>query len=192
MCTPATLFCEGNKMWSCTRSGTDAALYANCAGGSANNPTSCFSDNCAPGSSACCRPAKATCRWNFSSPVTSGTYFTYADGQNYCSLPTSCDGVSNFQVVVVADVKSQQCGQGTFRDLNIIIKRPLTTPGAVIQLPDNRVSLSFSAPGNNCNSWTGTVRWDSDVPSYSVSVDATCSESGKSHIRFVGTVSGDI
>ncbi|RKH00232.1 collagen-like protein [Corallococcus carmarthensis] len=192
LCTPAMMFCEGNKLWSCTKTGTDAALLSDCVGGSATNPYGCFSDNCAPGSSSCCRQEKASCRWSFSSPATSGTFFTYAAGKDYCALPTPCQEVGTFQVGVLADPNAQQCGQRTFTQLSIGIKRPLATPGAVIQLPDSRVSLYFSGSANTCSSWTGTIRWNSDVPSYNVSVDATCSEAGKGGIRFVGSVSRDI
>lgn len=186
------MFCEGNKLWSCTKTGSDAALIADCVGGSATNPYGCFSDNCAPGSSSCCRQSKATCRWDFSSPATSGTYFSYVEGKDACVPPSSCAEFGTFQVTLVSDSSARQCGQSTFSQLNIAIKRPLATPGAAIQLPDSRVSLSFIGTGTTCGSWTGTVTWNSDVPSYNVSVDATCSESGKGTIRFVGSVSGDL
>ena len=195
ICTPATVFCDGNKVWRCTKTGTDATLSEECNGGTANNPSGCFTDNCPPESPACCRPTKAACRWNFSSPGTSGTFFTRstrASDQNWCGLPTPC---GDFTVSVILPEGPPVCGQTPSSGIYIRIDRALTTPGAVIQLPDARVELGASGggrPEKACDSWTGTITWNSDVPSYNVSVDATCSEAGKGNLRLVGTVSGDI
>ena len=198
ICTPATVFCDGNKVWRCTKTGTDATVSEECSGGTANNPFGCFTDHCSPESGACCRPTKATCRWNFSSPSISGSFFTRPfirrtpSSENWCALPTPC---GEFKVSVILPEGPEVCGQTPGSSIHIRIDRALTTPGAVIQLPDARVELGASATGRpekTCDSWTGTIKWNSDVPSYNVSVDATCSEAGKGNLRLVGTVSGDI
>ncbi len=38
---------------------------------------------------------------------------------------------------------------------------------------------------------SGSVGLNSEVPAWSVSINATCSETGKSSTRIVGTISGD-
>jgi len=188
ICTPTKAFCDDNKVWRCTKTGMDATLSEECSGGTANNPSGCFTDNCPRESAACCRLTKVACRWNFSSPATSGTAFTQGEG---CTWPTTC---GDFSVRVTHTDVPQVCQQSQSIAINISIARPLTTPGAVIQLPDARVKLHTIGGGTekHCYNWTGTVRWNSDMPSYNVSVDATCSEAGKGNLRIVGTVSGDV
>jgi hypothetical protein len=172
--------------------GRDAVLVSECAGGSESNPSGCYYDKCPPGSVSCCRPQKALCRWAFSSPFTAGESFGFVAGRDNCTVPTPCGDAGYFQVVIASDTTNQLCGYSSFSQLSIGIKRPLTSPGMVISLPDSRVSVYWAGASINCSAWTGTVRWNSDVPSYSVSVDATCSEPGKGTLRFVGSAFGDI
>lgn len=200
ICTPGEFFCEGTRLWACTRSGTDAVLNTKCAGGTTTNPTGCFTTACAPGDAACCRTEKPTCQWTMSRPITStGAGYENAYGgvvtpeSYYCYAPSSCLATDTFTVQMgITGNESITCG-AVFSMLVIRVTRPMTTPGQVFTLPNSRVSLSLYADENGraCSNWTGTVTWHSEVPAWSVSVNATCSETGKSHIQLVGSYSGD-
>ncbi|WP_239470949.1 hypothetical protein [Archangium violaceum] len=169
-------------------------LVNNCTGASTTNPMGCFSDHCATGSTACCRPTKPTCSWSFTNPALSGSNYSYAiEGQPYCSATTSCAQDANFTVVLYPNWGSTTCPSSTTNYIYLILKRPMTTPGERITLPDTRATLYLGNADStkSCSAWTGTVTWNSEVPSWSVSLDATCSEAGKSHIRLTGTFNGD-
>ncbi|WP_426751634.1 collagen-like protein [Myxococcus sp. Y35] len=200
ICAPGELFCEGANLWACTRSGTDAVLSTKCTGGSAVNPVGCYTTACAPGDAACCRTEKPACQWNMTRPITTtgsvygnGVGGSLRSGNYYCYGPTSCASNDVFNVQMgITGGESVTCG-AVFSTLVIRVTRPLTTPGQVFTLPNSRVSLYLYADNNagECTSWTGSVTWHSEVPDWSVSVNATCSETGKSHIQVVGTFSGD-
>jgi hypothetical protein len=195
LCTPGESFCEGSRLWSCTKLGVDAVLESSCVDGSATNPNGCFSDLCPPGKSACCRPTKPLCRWSFTSPAMSGSYYTYAQGQTYCVPPSACTQDPNFKVTLDTNPNVTMCSAPEPHLFSLQLKRPLVTPGEVISLPSARVlALGFHNTVDNtrsCAQWTGTITWSSEVPSWSISLDITCAEPGKSHIKLVGTLSGD-
>ncbi len=194
LCTPGESFCEGARLWSCTKTGVDAVLASDCTGGSATNPNSCFNDGCAPGKTACCRPTKPLCRWSFTSPATSGDYYGYTQGQAYCVPPSDCAQDSAFNVTLNTNPNATMCNAPEPHNLTLRIERPLGTPGQVISLPNARVTLGFSNVADSsksCALWTGTLTWHSEVPSWSVTLNATCGESGKGHIQLAGTLSGD-
>ncbi|WP_223759886.1 hypothetical protein [Myxococcus sp. RHSTA-1-4] len=99
----------------------------------------------------------------------------------------------DFSVTLFRSGSALYCGSG-LTYLTLQMKRPLTSPGQVFTLPDSRVSLSLDPfqSARSCRAWTGTVTWNSEVPSWSVTFNATCSEAGKSDIRLTGTWSGDV
>lgn len=85
------------------------------------------------------------------------------------------------------------CGSSNY--ILFSMSRPMKAPGEVISLPSSRVTtlmLNDVDATKRCTQWTGTLTWNSDVPSWSVTLDATCSETGKSGIKLVGTFSGDV
>lgn len=192
ICAPGKPFCAGNTLWYCTKSGADAVLPSDCTGGTANNPTGCFPTGCPPGAAGCCRPSKETCRWAFTSPSTSGGVYsaTTAPGGGYCAAPPSC-AQDAFTLVVYPTLGAVTCPAKTTY-ISLQVTRPLPPLGQAVTLPDSRVSLSLSDSGTSCYSWTGTLTVTSDVPSWRVSVNATCSETGKSSIRLVGSANGDV
>ncbi|MFP2926438.1 collagen-like protein [Pyxidicoccus sp. 3LG] len=199
VCTPGETFCEGEKLWACTRSGSDAVLRDTCSGGSANNPVGCFAGNCLSGNAACCRREKPACSWNFTHPATTGADYDSDNnlvkpGAMACVGPSACATDSQFQAYVGAYYASELACGATFSSINVTLTRPLPVPGQVFTLPHAQVtSLWLLTPQSerSCSRWTGTLTWHSEVPTWSVSVDATCSEAGKGHIRLVGTLSGD-
>ncbi|NTX54532.1 collagen-like protein [Myxococcus sp. CA039A] len=202
LCTPGESFCEGTSLWSCTRTGTDAVLGMKCEGdGTATNPMGCFTTGCNGNAAACCRTVKPTCHWNLTSPSSTGVFYeasTYSTtpttGEWFCSPPTYCATDDGFDVSLTHFTsRAPTCGVA-FTGVSFRIKRPLPAPGTVYTLPDSRVTsirLNSQLPTSACGSWTGRLTWNSEVPTWSVSLDLTCSETGKSHIRLVGTFGGD-
>lgn len=115
-------------------------------------------------------------------------------GNYSCYAPTSCLSTDDFTVQMgITGNEIVTCG-AVFTTLVIRVTRPLTTPGQVFTLPNSRASIFLFADDNagQCSNWTGTVTWHSEVPAWSVSVNATCSETGKGHIQIVGTYSGEV
>ncbi|WNG42490.1 collagen-like protein [Archangium violaceum] len=200
MCTPGASFCEGSKLWACTKTGTDAVLTSTCSSGSATNPAGCFTTECPPGTAGCCRTSKPTCSWNLTTPAMSGSsYGTDVNGSTIlpptggalCSVFPVCSG-ADLTVMFYPIGLSTVCGTSNY--VHMVLQRSQIAPGERITLPSSRVSLSINNPQDltkKCYAWTGTVTWNSDVPSWSVTLDATCSETGKSSIKLVGTFSGD-
>jgi collagen triple helix repeat protein len=194
ICSPGVNFCEGTKVWTCTKTGTDAALAGTCEGGSQANPIGCFTDHCLPGQTACCRNTKPLCRVNLTVPAVQKDIYQYIPGDEYCYAPSGCTQDTYFSVLYHFNPAGTSCSPTAINSLQVSLKRPLSAPGQVFTLPSPSVTLvqSASDPTKSCSSWTGSVTWNSEVPSWSVTLNATCSEAGKSDIRFVGTINGDI
>lgn len=196
LCTPAAMFCEGNRLWTCTRSGLDAIGGADCAAaGSTNNPRICATTGCLPppySNGACCRPSKKLCAWSITAPeVLSGDqYDTNPLADQQCTV--SGGACAGDPLAVYFTRKVSVCPAVNYY-VTLQLKRPFTAAQAVT-LPSTNVTLylTHTDPTKGCTAWTGIVTPVSDVPSYSVSIDATCSETGKSAIRVTGTFSGDI
>ncbi|WP_242589561.1 hypothetical protein [Corallococcus macrosporus] len=176
----------------CTRSGTDAVSFGPCGGGSPTNPAGCHTTECPDGAAACCRTQKATCQWSFTQPATSGINFgIYNPVQGSCYAPSAC-AQDLFTLQIVPGVVPGTCPTPPSSSLYLSVTRPLPTLGQAITLPNPKVQLSISGAGASCYSWTGSVTIHADVPTWRVSVDATCSESGKGAIRLVGSANGDV
>ncbi len=182
-CTPGSSFCDGAHLWTCTRSGTDAVGGGSCAAwGSTSNPGICSTTHCPDSAAACCRASNPSQSWNLSSPIsTSGDSYGYVSPSGGCaSAPLS--------IFFSSQVSS--CPYVT-QYVSLSIARPFTV-GQAISLPSAAVSLSVSGPGGNCSAWTGAVTVSADIPSYTVSLNATCSQPGQSGLRVVGTLSGNL
>jgi hypothetical protein len=126
----------------------------------------------------------------------SGDFFVFGAGaQPYCVTPTHCTQDANFTVTLYPNWGSTEtCAGPTTNFVYVNVKRPMATPGERISLPNTRVGLMKNTGDatTTCSEWTGTVTWNSEVPSWSITLDATCSEMGKSGIRLVGTFNGDL
>ncbi|NPC70060.1 collagen-like protein [Corallococcus exiguus] len=194
VCEPGRTFCDGAHLFSCSRSGRDAFSLGACAGGSESNPVGCFTSDCPGGATACCRPAKATCDWSFTSPAISGQTYAFdekRDKENYCVAPSTCDQ-NSFTFYIAPPKTTGSCPEMVGRSVHVIIGRPLPLAGQVVTLPDSRVIIHSGSATTACSAWRGTLIVHSDVPSWRVSIDATCSNPGSSDIRIVGTASGDV
>jgi len=126
----------------------------------------------------------------------SGDFFTFGGGaQAYCVTPSNCTQDASFGVWLYPNWGSTEvCAAPTTSYIYVSVERPMTAPGERISLPNTRVSLikHTADATTSCTAWTGTVTWNSEVPSWSITLDATCGETGKSGIRLIGTFSGDL
>lgn len=203
-CTPAQSFCEGNRLWTCTKSGADATGGQDCTGQStANNPYICSTTNCPYyfNTGACCRPTKATCNWNITGPtnLTGMLFGTFGPTQGYsCSTPTaippSCTPTVGTFYVNISSVHASACPPAN-DGIYVNIDRTKATVGQTITLPATGVNVFYTTANDttkSCSAWTGTVTWNSDVPSYKVTLSLTCSEQGKTGVSVSGTIQGDV
>lgn len=198
-CTPSKGFCVNNTVATCLLSGADAILGVDCSlptlGGSASNPFSCVEESACPiWNGACCKRMKPPCTWSFTEPALTGSGSLYYAGPGMnCGLPSTC--LANaFQVGINgAEGDATACPPTTtYTNLGLTIPRSTVVVGQTITLPFKDASVSYSRGGQSCYSWTGTVRFDSDVPTWKVTLNLTCSEAGEQTTKLVGTLSGEI
>jgi hypothetical protein len=182
-CTPGAPFCDGNTLWNCTRSGSDAWGQADCtASGSATNPGICGT-TCPAGAAACCARSQPTCTWDVTTPFAASGNTNTPTTVSACGPPTTppCSGGGSF-VVIVSDLTV--CPVGS---IVLEIDRTRFKPGN-LTLPAAGLTLG----SGGCYAWSGTIDWISDVPSWSVQVNATCTTTGMTGITTNATLSGTI
>lgn len=201
-CTPGMNFCASpTHIATCTLSGRDAVIQIDCATLSATstNAYTCAADSgCVPGwTGGCCKRDKVPCAVSLTAPAWTAqgsAYWPQRASDLNCSTPTKCPtdpfyaGVSQSQTTVDANM----CSSSTSQDLNVSLPRTVLV-GQTVSLPATGVFLSYrgGTSATNCGSWTGTVRLDSDVPAWSVTFNATCSDPAAMGLRLVGTMSGN-
>jgi hypothetical protein len=186
MCEAGALYCaSASELARCTLTGSDAVVVRDCGAGA-----ECATSGCAEGAAACCRSSKPRAHWEMTSPAVTGEAF---DGR-------PVDGVT---VHAVAG-----CGAGGIGLSYATLDRPLSRcpsdalniraqfdqvligVGETLALPNFGANLYATIGGRLCSSWTGTMRLDSDLPNWSVSIDATCTEAGSEGLRVAGVISG--
>jgi len=176
-CTANANFCDGSTLYRCTKSGADATLIQDCTGGSANNPMSCTVAGCVL--------AKPTCSYALSAPSLSGS------GPE-CFPPLDC---TDSDLIAELVLNSTVC-PGVNSQVTITLHRASISPGQTVTLPSAGASLQFYQSSNGttttCFSWTGSVTWDRDVPSWKTTINATCSEPGKGSVKVIGYFQGDM
>jgi hypothetical protein len=197
-CPANKQFCSGNLVWTCTRNGNDAFGGVDCSQyyGSANNPASCQTTGCSQGATACCAVSKPTCAWNQTAPAVdtgSGYYPPQFTPNSYCVPPSAptCPGQGTF--AFTRAVSGGTC-PSSGHVLYVNIDRSKASPG-MLQIPNQAVVVGYSDQAGasaSCPAWTGTINWVSDVPSWKIVADLTCSETGKTSLRLAGTYQGDI
>jgi hypothetical protein len=179
LCAPNQPFCEGNTEWQCTRSGLDAWGGVDCTtNGSATNPRICSTTGCPANAPACCRTTKPACTGSFSSP---------ASLAGSCSGPTATACPTD-PISATLATTTTTCPHTT-TEVSVSVERPFTV-GKAITLPDALVSLVEVNGNQDCFAWTGTVTVTADLPTWSISIDATCSTTGDS-AQVVGTFTGN-
>lgn len=194
-CTPAESFCDGNKVWTCTYSGKDAFVGVDCATqGSATNPGSCATSGCPAGAKACCRPQLPIGKWNFSQPALVGETYSASAGIDGISLSTTkiCVGRSGFGLYMATLQRSAGACALASTLIHLRLERDkLPDVGVTYSFPTIGVYLVAVAGDVTCNNWTGTLRLDSDLPTWSVTINATCADAGKGSFKVIGTMSGN-
>lgn len=207
-CETGKTFCDGTKLWSCAKSGTDAILTMDCAvdigGNTATNPYSCFTSSCEPSNfaahpgPACCRKRKYTCDASFD--TNQGLNFRTYDAAplvNGCSVASgsacSQTGVPVFSAMRTLGSDQVQISLFFFPDkirigqqvsLADLYALPSSCNGAQM------VALTFG--GKTCYRWTGSITWTATNPSFEVSLDLACQDLDKSGMKLKGTFKGDI
>jgi hypothetical protein len=186
ICRPGEQFCSGNHLWSCTLSGHDATHVEECgAGGTGTNPATCATSGCPSGRRACCKRESEPCEYAVTSPLgVAGTCFP-----PQATLNPSC-GSFSFSVVRSPAPALNVCSSDIFQVI-AVIDRTKHAVGTSFSLgPGDALIYSATTMGvsASCSSWTGNVQWLSDVPSWRVDVDLTCTNTGSIHL--VGTFHG--
>jgi len=194
-CAPQEDFCDGTLLLTCTYAGTDATLRQDCsAGGTATNPGSCATADCGT-HKACCGRQKNTAEWSFTAPAGfSGHVNTGLEGQGTADLAASCGFVGSS--VQMYEPNIPVCSPSVFTAVSLNMnKAGGFAPGQTVTLPDANVSLTgwqpISGVVTRCDGFTGSVTWVSADPTAKVTLNATCSDVGKSAIKFIGSISGN-
>ncbi len=194
-CTPAESFCDGAKLWTCTYTGKDATFATDCAAqGSATNPSTCATTGCPSSSKACCRRAMPLWKWNFSQPALVGEAYVanYDPGSTYIPVSKACTGGSGFGFTSATLVRAPStCPTTTIYIQPGFDRKKLPNVGVNYPFPTDGMGLSATVGDVGCYNWTGTMRLDSDLPNWSVTINATCADAGKGSFKVIGTMSGN-
>ena len=195
-CTAGQPFCVGSSLYTCTASGADGTLVHDCAAATpasfAINSIGCFVDHCGQ-APACCRATSPMCVASFSSDATLSFTQWSGQGPNVCGIGT----VANARGFVL--LMSGPDDNGDSVTVGVPLRPELIAPGGSASvtellhaagLPDH--SISMQRNGVSCQSWTGTIYFDSDNPSWQVRLDLTCAEADKSLVKLVGTFNGTL
>jgi hypothetical protein len=168
-------------------SGADAIFGQDCTtAGSATNPASCTTTGCPSGQTACCRRQNPLWKWNFTQPALAGASYV-AGGPVSLGVAGECVGSSIGLYYASINEASTACPTNGFT-LTTIFTRPPVSVGSTITLPSSDVTIGTAINGSACGGqWAGTIRIDSDLPNWSVTINATCPSPAAS---IVGTMSG--
>lgn len=207
-CDPGKTFCDGAKIWSCTKSGTDAVLTKDCATDlgdkSVVNPLSCFTSSCTPsgiginGGPACCRKTKYVCVASFDTDP-SLDFSTYG-GDPHGDGCLVGGGAGCYQTGVPVFGVNRTLGT-THVQVSLWFFSDKIKVGQVVSLADlsalpmacnGMQQVSVAAGGQTCTNWSGKVTWTADNPSFEVSLDLACQDMDKSGMKLKGTFKGDV
>ena len=205
-CSPTQAFCEGSRLWFCTKSGADAYGGGDCTviygtASTARNPYICSATGCSPGQSACCRPTSSTCDWNLGGTfATTGSNLTPVAGTSCnppLAVPTACPAnVGTFtSYVIQTQAPAANMCVATTNFFQFTIPRTMLAAGQTVTMPQAGVNVqltSTSDPTKTCSAWTGTMTWNSDVPNWSITFGLTCSEATKTGVTVTGTMHGTL
>lgn len=167
-CVPGSWFCEGSRLWQCTRSGSDAIGGTRC-------PAGCVTTGCPEGQSACCAPACTTNLTVGGWPVELTSCFPP-------SIPDASITCNPTFVAVVYFPKPSVFACGGDSYLLLQAHRPV--PTGSLNLADAGILLGLG--GFNCGKWTGAVSIV-EPPAWSVTLNATCSGAGDGGVTVVGS-----
>ena len=185
-CSPGGFFCDGTTLWQCTRSGNDANSPQDCSlSSSSTNPGICVTPCPSYDGGACCARTQPLCLAAFTAPASQATWT--------CGPPSECTAAGTFGVFASGSYPGGACGASiSAGEIILDISRDGGLgPPSTITLPSPAVILEYiGGVGGTCVSWHGSVNWESDVPGWSVAIDATCSTDGGPTLT--GTLSGQL
>lgn len=185
-CSPGEMFCIGDRPAQCTLSGTDAIIWSQGCGAaypSASNPASCGANpDCPGGQAACCVRAKSPATVALTSPSLSASQTKAIGGAPGDFSIAQPPETGPFLTTITTSGVS----------ISVQIGYEFRHVGAAIRPGLDGASVILSAPGWHCADWTGTMRLDSDVPSWRVSLDLTCDDYDLRDVRLAGTISGEL
>lgn len=193
-CSPGVSFCANStRVATCTLSGADAILGADCGTvGTVTNPATCVTSGCPAGQAACCRRQNPVWSWNFTQPALAGAAYVAdtSNGATYEQIGRACVGASLGISYAILNRPISACPSNAFY-LQMSFDRSTVAVGATITLPPSPgTSLSANIGANSCAQWTGTMKIDSDLPDWSITINATCSNGMLTGTQVVGTMSG--
>jgi hypothetical protein len=175
--------------------GIDCSLY----GGSATNPYACTTTMCPPSSNgACCRQTASTCTWSLGGTVpTTGTNLPATAGASCgapSTLPAGCPANVGTFTGYVYLTQSNVC-PARINEVTFSINRANLSAGQTATMPATGVTAqlydSFDST-KNCSTWTGTLTWNSDVPTWKITFSLMCIETGRTGLSVTGTMQGQI
>lgn len=186
-CIPAEVFCVGSRLWTCTYSGKDATGGFDCAAqGTPTNPGVCGT-GCPNGEKACCRRSLPVGEWNFSRPELRGN--TGISPSVSMQAYKTCGVVSG---VYLTHTNVNTCPASSFYIQLSLDRKKLPQVGVRYTFPTEGLGLLVSTVDRTvCSDWKGTVRIDSDLPQWGITIDAACAEVGKETLQVVGSIGGN-
>jgi hypothetical protein len=198
-CTPGQSWCEGTVLNTCTRGGHDATMYDCASSNSSTLSVTCESPCTTAKTGACCKYTSTsptspipTCAWALTAPENVSGDSTTATNEFRCSGPDACAS-DDSQIRADFSHEPHVCPPSGY-DFTVYLTRSMVTAGQTYTLPNAAVGLSYYnfAPGpthgSNCSTWSGTVRFDSDIPDWHMTINVTCTAGATA--SFNGTLSG--
>jgi hypothetical protein len=191
-CVPLSHHCEGDMLYTCTRSGRDE-IGSNCADSSGSGYTYTCDPTCAtsPKQGACCKYTSNTlpnvCQYALTNPAISGTNCTGPTVSTCALVPFS---VSLYDSVGTCPARTYSVNLSFDRaKVQLGIAQPITNLDILSfsgQLADGGMD-SCAYYGGSSSSIGGTLTLVSDLPNWKVSIDAGCLNPG---IKLQGEFSG--
>jgi hypothetical protein len=165
---------------------------------SPTNPYVCTTVGCeSTDHGACCRPSMPLCTWTLAGTFTSTGTTTFPPATESCQGPygqqTPAPGCPNIFYAQVTVNDSAMCPP-QFHILSVYLDRASVSAGQTVTLPNAAIKLQLNdiEPGTkSCQAWTGSLTFDSDVPSWKVSFNVTCSENNKTDVTLSGSIQGN-
>ena len=178
-------------MATCTLSGADAVLGTDCTtAGSPTNAATCVTTGCPAGQAACCRRTKQLYKWNFSQPALVGeVYVAGSDPNVSVGIGKGCAGSAIGLAYAILSRTLSVCPSNA-TTIYPIFDRAVIGAGATLTLPATGFTLIYNSAAAQCTAWSGTARLDSDVPDWSITLNATCTSGALTGTQVVGSMSG--
>jgi hypothetical protein len=133
-------------------------------------------------------------KWSFSQPALVGETYSASAGTDGLTVGTTktCLGSGAFGLNYATLYRSSgACPPSVTLIYPSFDRKKLPNVGVNYPFPTDGLTLAAQVGDVTCNSWTGTMRLDSDLPTWSVTINATCADAGKGSFKVIGTMSGN-